>query len=132
MLHEMLSGQRAFSGVSGVETASAVLRDEPRPLQGVPPDVTDLVGRCLCKNLAERYQRISDVQSALERTRDRLRTASEPPSAESDASIAVLPFANLSSDKENASCPARTYAMNFTRSRNARNTPRAHAITSPT
>ena len=101
LLYEMLSGQRAFSGVSSVETASAVLRDEPRPLQGVPPGVTDFVSRCLCKNPAERYQRISDAQSALERTRDRLRTASEPPSAESDASIAVLPFANLSSDKEN-------------------------------
>jgi serine/threonine-protein kinase len=91
VLYEALSGRRAFSGDTSVEVLSAVLRDDPRPLGSSP--LTSVVKRCLEKDVSRRYQTIGEVRAALEDvarfTQDR-----EP-------SIAVLPFANLSADKEN-------------------------------
>lgn len=97
VLYEMLGGQRAFPGESIVAIASAVLRDEPASLRGVPPELADIVRRCLRKNPVDRYERVLDVKSALERVRNAVGSASR----ESEPSIAVLPFANLSADKEN-------------------------------
>ena len=37
VLYEMLSGRRAFSGISASETIAALLRDEPPSLQTSPP-----------------------------------------------------------------------------------------------
>jgi serine/threonine-protein kinase len=86
VLYEMLAGRRAFSGL---------MRGEPAPLLDVPPELDHLVARCLRKNPNDRFQRATDLKQALEESARALeRPASLP-------SIAVLPFANLSADKEN-------------------------------
>jgi len=90
VLYEMLSGRRAFDGPSAIETLTAVLRDDPPPLEA-PPALTQIVKRCLEKSPAHRYQTAAEVRTALEQ----LSTTEEK-----GASIAVLPFANLSSDPE--------------------------------
>src|ERR1700719_1092957 len=46
VLYEMLSGRRAFSRNSSIETMSAILRDEPVPLDA-PANVSAIVTRCL-------------------------------------------------------------------------------------
>jgi len=92
VLYELVSGLRAFGGHTLAETISAVLREEPAPLSA-PAAVQKIVMRCLKKAPEERFQTITDVKLALERI------APEP--AVPQPSIAVLPFANTSGDKEN-------------------------------
>ncbi|MBZ5552035.1 MAG: protein kinase [Acidobacteriia bacterium] len=96
VLYEMLAGHRAFEGESGIAVVSAVLRDEPAPLSGVPSELAGIVSRCLQKDPARRFTQASDVKSALERLLHATGNSREPA-----PSIAVLPFANLSADKEN-------------------------------
>jgi eukaryotic-like serine/threonine-protein kinase len=98
VLYEMLSGRRAFVRNSAVETMAAILSDDPAPLDA-PPKLSAVVFRCLRKLPAERFQTIDEVRSALENT--------TPPKGVSQTlssevpSIAVLPFAIMSADKEN-------------------------------
>jgi serine/threonine-protein kinase len=91
VLYELLSGHRAFEGDSSVEVLSAVLREDPRPLGASP--LASVVKRCLEKDASRRYQTMGELRAALE---DISRSTADP-----EPSIAVLPFANLSADKEN-------------------------------
>ena len=91
VLYETLSGRRAFEGSSVVDVLSAVLRDDPPPLG--PSPLARIVHRCLEKDASKRYQTMSEVRAALEDA------AKSTPDQE--PSIAVLPFANLSAEKEN-------------------------------
>ncbi len=97
VLYEMLCGERAFRGDTWISTLAAILHQEPRPLReiqaSIPASIARHVERCLRKDRSERFQSMLEVKQAL----------TEPPAAarEAAASIAVLPFANLSADKEN-------------------------------
>jgi eukaryotic-like serine/threonine-protein kinase len=92
VLYETLCGRSAFSGNSSIETMAAIVRDEPAPLDA-PSSLCAIVARCLRKLPTHRFQSMSEVRAALEQT-------SATASAKSP-SIAVLPFANMSADKEN-------------------------------
>jgi eukaryotic-like serine/threonine-protein kinase len=98
VLYEMLSGQRAFGGTTTVQVLNAVLRETPPRLQ-TQPVLDRIVRQCLVKQPGSRFQTITEVRMALEQA------IREPGSAaKSDKpqpSIAVLPFANMSADKEN-------------------------------
>ena len=95
VLYEMLTGKPAFSGSSVPGVMAAILHEQPtkasnvRP--GVPSDLDRVVARCLEKNPARRFASMAEVKAALEKAslRQDVRT-----------SIAVLPFANLTADKE--------------------------------
>ena len=115
VLYEMLSGERAFRGASGLAVLAGVLRDQPRPLSElrpeVPTTVQDVVSKCLEKDPDRRYQSIAETRNDLEHIYFSLRAGSglsttltiTVPAAAVPVtpSIAVLPFLNLSSDKEN-------------------------------
>jgi serine/threonine-protein kinase len=90
VFYEMLSGHCAFRAPSTIETLTAVLRDDPPPLDA-PPPLWQIVKRCLEKSPARRFQTASELKDALEQV-DTL--------PDGGPSIAVLPFANLSSDPE--------------------------------
>ena len=96
VLYEMLSGSRAFGGSSQADVLSAVLRDDPRPIQA-PLALERIVRRCLAKQPGQRFQTMGELRAALEQV------ATDPISTptEHQPSIAVLPFANMSADKEN-------------------------------
>jgi pentatricopeptide repeat protein len=94
VLYEMLSGQRAFCGDSAAQVMSAVLRDEPRPLDS-SGEVQRIVAKCMAKRASDRYGSMALVRRELEAL------GNGTPRASETASIAVLPFANLSADKEN-------------------------------
>lgn len=70
VLHEMLSGQRAFTSGSAVEVMHAILKEEPRDLSELNPKVTPqlekIVRRCLEKKPERRFQTASDLGFALE------------------------------------------------------------------
>jgi len=96
VLYEMLSGKRAFSGDSNYALMDAIVKKELPPLQTSPP-LERIVKRCLEKNPSERYQKISEVKAALEKAAKEKVSGT---SAEPQPSIAVLPFVNMSGDKE--------------------------------
>jgi TolB-like protein/predicted Ser/Thr protein kinase len=91
VLYEMLSGYRAFTGGSSIETMSAILRDEPATLDA-PGNVSGIVARCLRKLPADRFQTMNQVRTALEKA--------SALAVERAPSIAVLPFTNMGGDKE--------------------------------
>jgi serine/threonine protein kinase len=92
VLYEMLSGRRAFGGDTIVQVLTAVLRDAPPPLT-LSASLDGIIRRCLEKQPSARFQTISDVGTALGRV--------PAAAAEEAPSIAVLPFASMSSDPEN-------------------------------
>jgi len=70
VLYELLSGQRAFEGVSQAETMTAILHDDPPPLRpghkGVTPGLEAVVRRCLEKRAEDRFRSVHDLAVALE------------------------------------------------------------------
>ena len=70
ILYEMVTGDQAFRRSSAVETLSAILKEEPSELsQGsakVPPDLARILGHCLEKDPAERFQSARDIAFDLE------------------------------------------------------------------
>ncbi len=70
ILHEMLAGERAFSGANAVEVMSAILKQEPTDLTTVkpatPPPLLRIVRHCLEKRPEDRFQSAGDVAFALE------------------------------------------------------------------
>jgi len=102
VLHEMVTGERAFARATPIETLAAILHDAPlapsRIRRELPPDLDRLVARCLEKEAARRFQSARDLAVALAA----LSPAGSPAgSRPRTASVAVLPFANLSADPEN-------------------------------
>jgi serine/threonine protein kinase/Tfp pilus assembly protein PilF len=98
VLYEMLSGNRAFAGTSMAQVLSAVLRDDPPPLQA-PAELQRIVNKCLAKQPSARFANAEELRVALEQVTPLAAGAAKP--ADQQPSIAVLPFANMSADKEN-------------------------------
>ena len=90
--YEMLSGQRAFRGDTPLATLSAIVRDDPQPLQA-PANLERIVRRCLAKRPAERFQTMAEVREALA-------GAGQSQTWQKQPSIAVLPFTNMSRDPD--------------------------------
>ncbi|MBY0507964.1 MAG: protein kinase [Bryobacteraceae bacterium] len=70
LLYEMLSGRRAFAGDSNLALMSAILKEEPKPLENVPPDLDKIIRRCLRKDRDKRYQHMDDLKLSLEEVRE--------------------------------------------------------------
>jgi TolB-like protein/tetratricopeptide (TPR) repeat protein len=129
LTYEMLSGQQAFLRPTVIETLSAIMRDDPTPLASVRPDLPEafarVVGRCLSKQPAQRFDSTRDLVTALDECDPRVRASSTrwgarrmvaavasalvlalaaaawqrfavPPPAAAISSMAVLPFENHS------------------------------------
>ncbi len=95
LLFEMLSGFRPFENEHPTE---AVRLKEPRPLcdmvPHVTPDIDRIILRCLRRDPSRRFQTMIDVRLALDGV------LASRPSIPSRPSIAVLPFVNMSSEKD--------------------------------
>jgi serine/threonine protein kinase len=111
MLYEMCTGSRPFQGASSAELVSAILRDNPRSVMDLrpelPSDLARVIRRCLEKDPRHRVQTARDVSNEfrdLARTSSRrtpvsasiVRTATTSESvaarAEQGFWVAVLPF----------------------------------------
>jgi serine/threonine-protein kinase len=67
LLFEAASGHRPFSGRSGLELISAILRDPPPPLSDrVPAGLAAVIRKCMSKDPGARYQRAGEIRAALE------------------------------------------------------------------
>ena len=78
LLYEMLAGCKPFDAASVPETLTAIIRDEPEPLEKraphVPAPVRWVVERLLAKEASERYDSTRDVVRDLKGLRDHLST----------------------------------------------------------
>ena len=96
VLYEMLTGRRAFSRPTAVETLSAIIRDDPPPVgqlnPSVPAPVRWIVDRCLAKSPADRYGSTRDLARDLASARDHF---SELTSSGATAVSAVAPAARV-------------------------------------
>src|SRR5262249_38707613 len=122
VLYEMVTGRRPFARETSADTMAAILNDPPPPLTEVGskrPAALDLVlRRCLEKAAEKRFPSGREVASALraigrdapaadtDRPRNvetcvSQRDSGGRPKPSPGASVAVLPFVNMSSDKEN-------------------------------
>src|SRR5258706_1718729 len=81
ILYEMAAGRRAFARGSAAETMTAIIREEPEPLQSVAPQVPVAVRwvteRCLAKEPDERYASTRDLARDLAHLRDHVSEVSQ-------------------------------------------------------
>jgi len=70
ILHEMITGRRAFRRDTMAETMTAILKEEPEELSASSPNINPslerIVNRCLEKKPERRFQSTSDLGFALE------------------------------------------------------------------
>jgi len=103
VLYQMLTGRTAFAGATLVDTLAAIVEREP-DWSALPatahPSVRRLLQRCLKKDATQRLDDIGVARVELNHALKAER-ASSSHSVESQPSIAVLPFANMSANKEN-------------------------------
>ena len=108
LLYQLVTGLLPFDGVSGHAIVSAILTSTPVPitdlLPGIPKNLEQVVNKALAKDRRNRFSSAGEFVRQLravliqlersERAGHRIDTFGSP-------SIAVLPFANMSSDAEN-------------------------------
>ena len=74
ILYEMVTGDRAFTGPTPVETLNTILKDEPAALAEadgtIPPVLARIMRRCLEKRAEERFQSARDLAYALQAVTD--------------------------------------------------------------
>ena len=71
VLYEMVSGHRAFQKDSRASTLAAILTQEPAQLpSSIPPDLKRIIGRCLRKDPARRFQTTADVKVELQELKE--------------------------------------------------------------
>ena len=79
VLYEAACGRLPFGGRTGFEISSSIMREMPGPLgPPVPPALWAIIQRCLAKEPAQRYQRASEIQAALEAVQSASIVAAEP------------------------------------------------------
>jgi serine/threonine protein kinase len=73
LLYEMVTGRSPFERESKISTLNAILKEEPKPAREVashvPPELAQIISRCLRKDPARRFQHIADVKVLLEELR---------------------------------------------------------------
>jgi eukaryotic-like serine/threonine-protein kinase len=72
ILYEMVSGRRAFSRGTAVETLSAIINEDPPAIshQELPQRLSWIIQRCLSKNREDRYESTKSLASDLQRLRN--------------------------------------------------------------
>ena len=69
LLYELLTGTRAFEGRTQASLVGAILKDEPRPVSAIqpqlPPVLDRIVTTCLAKDPDERWQSAADIAREL-------------------------------------------------------------------
>jgi serine/threonine-protein kinase len=117
VLYEMLTSQQAFHGETMTDVLANIIHREPDSIlaqrRDTPAELERIIAKAIRKNRDERYQSAKELFNDLQQLHMRLLVEAEIiRSGESErvaqiqpssflSSIAVLPFANLSAEKDN-------------------------------
>ena len=78
VLYEMVCGQRPFKGVYDKALLYEIVHEEPEPLTGlrtgVPVELEFMIGKCLAKDAAQRYQNTVDIIVDLSNLAEKLKS----------------------------------------------------------
>jgi eukaryotic-like serine/threonine-protein kinase len=89
VLYELLTGNRAFSRNSAVETLHAIINEEPRPAREwnprLPREAIDVLDKALAKDSADRYRHAGDMALDLRRVKRALESGAVPVAASAPA-----------------------------------------------
>ncbi len=100
LLYEMTTGRPPFRGDSPADIVASILTATPVPVAELRPDLPRHLGRiiwrCLEKEPARRVQTALELRNEL----DALRKETDPKLPDAAPSIAVLPFADMSLEKD--------------------------------
>ncbi len=109
VLYEMITGETPFRGDHEPALIYSIMNEDPKPVRNTRSDVSAdmerLIDKVLSKDPNERYQTSAELIDALESVRARATRETAIAGSEDTnplPSIAVLPFANMSPDPENA------------------------------
>lgn len=65
VLYEMITGTHAFAGSTAADTMAAILKEDPKELDGlkskIPLELARIVEHCLAKNPEQRFQSVRDI-----------------------------------------------------------------------
>ena len=105
MLYEMVTGKRPFEGETPAETLQSILHHSPPPVTDVraelPGALQKILERCLAKEVERRYSSAQELRGDIDELRAKILPISErTKTARAEASIAVLPFTNMSAELE--------------------------------
>ncbi|HVN78034.1 MAG TPA: protein kinase [Terriglobia bacterium] len=74
VLYEMVTGRKAFDGDTNISTLGAILKQEPKPVSELSPDMPHdlekVINRCLRKDPGRRFQDMEDLKVALEELKE--------------------------------------------------------------
>ena len=123
ILFEMITGDRPFRGKTHFELVSSIMNEQPNLNLKMPASLRSVIGRCLSKDPASRFQHASEIKAVLESSGTAARMPAWIPAAIAAAivvattsvylvrrplppapktsgihSLAVLPLENLSGD----------------------------------
>lgn len=107
VLYEMLNGELPFKGDYEQAVVYSILNEEPEPVRGVPTAVSTqlqvVVSKAIAKSPDQRYQNAENILLDLRKLRKQLESIilkEEPPTKKAQPSIAVLPFTDMSPNKD--------------------------------
>jgi serine/threonine protein kinase/Tfp pilus assembly protein PilF len=105
MLYEMLTQKLPFKSPKDQATIYSILHEEPKPVsnlrEDLPQNLERIIKKALEKEPSRRYQKVSEILGDMNALRAKLRDNSlETQKAESKPSIAVLPFVDMSPQKD--------------------------------
>ena len=102
IFYEMLTGDLPFKGEFDQAIIYSILNVEPEPIISISKDLPvkfqHLIEKLLTKDRDKRYQKLEEFLADLKETKDTKTQLHD--TKEDNKSIAVLPFENMSSDKE--------------------------------
>ncbi|MGE5715961.1 MAG: protein kinase domain-containing protein [Acidobacteriota bacterium] len=107
VLHEMLAGEPPFPGDTVAAVVASILSAPPRRASdvrpGIPNRVDEILGKAMAKDRRLRYERMEDLARDLLDLRSALDSGAvtvRRPAATTLQSIAVLPFADMSPQRD--------------------------------
>jgi len=104
VMYELLTGERPFKGDHDAAVIYSIMNLEPKaPRQirdQIPAEIEEIILTAMDKEPSRRYRVADELRARLRVVKMAIDSGSADLSAESPPSIAVLPFANMSADKE--------------------------------